>query len=188
MTKSKGFHIFPTALGFVGLGWSDTGITRVLTPQSDRSATFGRMRRLEPEALETDRDSLPPFIRAAIDLVNDYADGVETDFSTLPLDLSGIDDFRLDIYAAARRLGFGETVTYGGLADRAGHGGLARETGKALGENPVPIIVPCHRIVAANGKIGGFSAPGGSHTKEKLLALEGVTVGPPPPAQAALPF
>ena len=75
-----------------------------------------------------------------------------------------------------------------GCADAAGHPGKARETGEALGRNPVPLIVPCHRILAAGGKIGGFSAPGGSSTKEKLLALEGVRVGPPPAAQQAFAF
>jgi methylated-DNA-[protein]-cysteine S-methyltransferase len=102
--------------------------------------------------------------------------------------LDGADLFRRAIYSAARKLGFGETTTYGGLADSAGHPGMARETGEALGRNPVPLIVPCHRILAAGGKIGGFSAPGGSSTKERLLALEGVQIGPPPPAQKAFAF
>ncbi len=99
-----------------------------------------------------------------------------------------MDAFRLDIYAAARRLRFGEVVTYGELARRAGHEGMARETGAALGANPVPLVVPCHRIVAAGGRIGGFSAPGGAATKEKMLELEGVRVGPPPSAQASFGF
>ena len=88
------------------------------------------------------------------------------DFSSVAVDLEGVDLFRRAIYQAARKLGFGQTTTYGGLADAAGQPGKARETGEALGRNPVPIIVPCHRIVAAGGKIGGFSAPGGSATKK----------------------
>ena len=91
-----------------------------------------------------------------------YADGEEIDFSGVPVDLAGVDDFRLAIYDAARKLAFGETTTYGELAKRAGHAGLPRETGQALGANPVPLVIPCHRILAAGGKIGGFSAPGGS--------------------------
>ena len=106
----------------------------------------------------------------------------------MPVDLSGVDDFRLAIYAAARKLQFGETTTYGELAVRAGHPGLARETGAALGSNPVPLVIPCHRILAAGGKIGGFSAPGGSATKEKMLKLEGVRVGPPAPPQQSFGF
>ncbi|TIM33617.1 MAG: MGMT family protein, partial [Mesorhizobium sp.] len=77
-------------------------------------------------------------------------------FSGVPVDLTGVDDFRLAIYDAARKLAFGETTTYGELAKRAGHAGLARETGAALGANPVPLVIPCHRILAAGGKIGGF--------------------------------
>ena len=106
----------------------------------------------------------------------------------MPVDLAGVDDFRLAIYEAARKLGFGETTTYGELAKRAGHAGLPRETGQALGANPVPLIIPCHRILAAGGKIGGFSAPGGSTTKERMLALEGVRVGPPPAPQQSFGF
>ncbi|HEY6631178.1 MAG TPA: MGMT family protein, partial [Rhizobiaceae bacterium] len=105
-----------------------------------------------------------------------------------PVDLGGVDDFRLAIYEAARKLGFGETTTYGELAKRAGHDGLPRETGQALGANPVPLIIPCHRILAAGGKIGGFSAPGGSTTKQRMLALEGVRVGPPPAPQQSFAF
>jgi methylated-DNA-[protein]-cysteine S-methyltransferase len=117
-----------------------------------------------------------------------YAAGEEVDFSDVPVDLSGVDDFQLAIYDAARKLRFGETTTYGELAKRAGKAGLPRETGAALGANPVPLVIPCHRILAAGGKIGGFSAPGGSASKEKMLALEGVHLGPPPSAQSAFTF
>ena len=102
--------------------------------------------------------------------------------------IDGVDDFRLAIYGEARKLGFGETTTYGELASRAGHAGLARETGAAMGSNPIPLIVPCHRVLAAGNRIGGFSAPGGSRSKEKMLALEGVSVGPPPSPQQAFAF
>ena len=112
----------------------------------------------------------------------------DVDFTGVPVDLDGIDDFRLAIYDAARKLGYGQTTTYGELAKRAGQPGLPRETGAALGANPVPLVIPCHRILAAGGKIGGFSAPGGSVTKEKMLAMEGVRVGPPPPAQVSFGF
>jgi methylated-DNA-[protein]-cysteine S-methyltransferase len=85
-------------------------------------------------------------------------------------------------------LSFGETTTYGGLAEEAGYKGRAQDTGQALGRNPVPIVVPCHRILAAGNRIGGFSAPGGSAAKERLLEMEGVHVGPPPPAQRSFAF
>ena len=106
----------------------------------------------------------------------------------MPVDLDGVDGFRRAVYDAARRLGFGETTTYGGLAVEAGYSGRAQDTGKALGQNPVPIVVPCHRILAAGNRIGGFSAPGGAVAKERLLMMEGVRVGPPPPAQQSFAF
>ena len=154
-------------------------------PQRDREA----MERRFAAKLDGAGPAEPPAaIAAAIELIKRYAEGEEVDFSSVPVDLDGVDLFPRAIYEAARKLDFGETTTYGGLADAAGQPGKARETGEALGRNPVPMIVPCHRILAAGGKIGGFSAPGGSATKEKLLTLEGVRVGPPPAAQKAFAF
>lgn len=188
MTGIRHCHLFETALGWMGVTWSATGIAAVQTPDRDRDATMRRLLRRLPETQPVETDDLPDMIKSAIDLLSRYAAGETIDFNALPLDLAGSDAFNLDIYRAARGLAFGDTVTYGELARRAGHDGMARETGKALGENPIPIIVPCHRIVAAGGKLGGFSAPGGARTKERLLALEGVKVGPAPAAQAAFAF
>ena len=126
--------------------------------------------------------------RARAALIGRYAAGKRVSFAEVPLDLAGVDAFRLAIYEAARQLGFGETTTYGGLASAAGHPGEARETGQALGQNPVPIIVPCHRILAAGNKIGGFSAPGGAATKARLLGMEGVRTGPPAATQSSFGF
>jgi len=188
------YHLFETAIGWIGIAWSKKGLTRVQLPERDRAATERRllatMSRISQtgEPLHRTLGELPSDIVAAVDEITRYAAGETVDFSDIKVDLAGIDDFRLAIYDAARKLGFGETTTYGELAQRAGHAGLARETGQALGSNPVPIVVPCHRILAAGNKIGGFSAPGGSATKEKLLIMEGVRVGPPPPAQASFGF
>jgi methylated-DNA-[protein]-cysteine S-methyltransferase len=132
--------------------------------------------------------ALPAPVRAAVDAIRAYAEGDTTGFDAVPLDLSGIDEFRLAIYAAARALGHGEVVTYGELADRAGHPGMARETGTALGRNPIPLIVPCHRIIAAGGKLGGFSARGGTDTKKRLLAHEHAAPPPANPDQSAFAF
>jgi methylated-DNA-[protein]-cysteine S-methyltransferase len=189
MAVPHSYHLFETALGWMGIAWSDAGITRLQIPERDREASERRLKRLSGETVaEVETAALPENIAGAVDLLTRYAAGETIDFSAIAVDLSGVEPFQLAIYDAARRLGFGETVTYGGLAAAAGHPGEARDTGQALGKNPVPIIVPCHRIVAAGGKIGGFSAPGGSRTKERLLALEGVHVGPPPPAQSAFGF
>ena len=94
--------------------------------------------------------------------------------------MSRIDPFRRKVYATARAVGWGETVTYGELARRAGCDGEARDVGQTLARNPVPLIVPCHRILAAGNRLGGFSAPGGIFTKERLLTLEGAFADAPP--------
>lgn len=176
-----------TPLGWIGLAWSGEGIVRVQLPDRDKAATLSRLTRglAGPSAVPCEAADRPGFVNAAIDRLLRFADGEPIDFSDVPIDLGDIDGFRRDVYAAARRLAYGETVTYGELAAAAGHAGLARETGQALGRNPVPIVVPCHRIVAAGGLIGGFSAPGGSDTKRRLLEMEGALS---PPRQAAFAF
>jgi methylated-DNA-[protein]-cysteine S-methyltransferase len=103
-----------------------------------------------------------------------YFAGKSVDFTPLALDLAGVSDFHRRIYDAARAIGWGETATYGELAQRVGAPGAARAVGQAMGRNPVPIIIPCHRVLASGRKIGGFSAFGGAVTKSRLLALEGV--------------
>jgi methylated-DNA-[protein]-cysteine S-methyltransferase len=187
MTHAVDHIIFETQLGFIGLAWSSAGLTRLCLPQSSREAVERRLLRLDDIA-GPDSETPPQWVADLIAAIRAYAQGETVDFSDVPVDLAGVDDFRLAIYDAARKLAFGETVTYGELASRAGHTGLARETGAALGANPVPLVIPCHRILAAGGKIGGFSAPGGSATKEKMLGLEGVRVGPPPAAQTSFGF
>ncbi len=180
-----GHAVFETALGFMGIAWSGKGLTRLCLPQKNRDSVERRLLRLDGAIPAGGR---PQWVAALIDAIKAYAAGDTVDFSGFPVDLTGIDTFRLAIYDAARKLAFGEVTTYGELAKRAGHAGLARETGAALGANPVPLVIPCHRIMAAGGKIGGFSAPGGSVTKERMLGLEGVQVGPPPSAQASFGF
>ena len=184
-SHSAGHLAFETRLGFVGIAWSNAGLTRLCLFQRDRAAVERRLQRLESAGGD---GNIPDWIVALVGDIRAYAEGAEIDFSAVPVDLAGIDDFRLAIYGAARKVAFGETTTYGELAKRSGHAGLPRETGQALGSNPVPLVIPCHRILAAGGKIGGFSAPGGSTTKEKMLALEGVRVGPPPAPQQSFGF
>lgn len=179
--------VFETALGFVGIAWSEKGLTRLCLFQRDRTTVERRLERLGAAGKAVKGDT-PAWVASLIHDIKAYAEGEEIDFSAVPVDLAGVDDFRLAIYAAARQLAFGHTTTYGELAKRAGHAGLPRETGQALGSNPVPLVIPCHRILAAGGKIGGFSAPGGSTTKERMLALEGVRVGPPPAPQQSFAF
>jgi methylated-DNA-[protein]-cysteine S-methyltransferase len=187
LSTGAGSAVFETALGYMGLAWSENGVSRVFLAEKSRDGVERRLLRA-CGAPPVATSALPQWIAELIAAIQAYARGEAVDFSTVPVDLAGVDDFRLAIYEATRKLGFGQTTTYGELAKRAGHAGLPRETGAALGANPVPLIIPCHRILAAGGKIGGFSAPGGSLAKERMLTLEGVRVGPPPSAQASFGF
>lgn len=182
-----GKAVFETALGFMALAWSDAGLTRLCLPEQTLAAAERRLLRLADGA-DAAGGSAPDWVIRLIADIRRYAEGEAIDFSAVPVDLAGVDAFRRGIYAAARLLRHGETTTYGGLAEMAGHKGLFRETGAALGSNPVPLVIPCHRILAAGGKIGGFSATGGSAMKETMLGLEGIRLGPPPSAQASFGF
>ena len=116
-----------------------------------------------------------------------YFAGEKIDFSDVAVDLGEQDELFTRIYAAARRLGYGETTTYGTLAKQlGGDWEMARDVGHAMAKNPVPLIIPCHRVLAAGGKVGGFSAPGGADSKVRMLELEGVRVGAKEPAQQSL--
>lgn len=187
-THQSSYVVFETALGFVALAWSDDGLTRLILPDGNRQAVANRMMRTG--AAEWRRAAPPPsFVLDAMQRIEQYACGVAVDMASLPFDLGDIPAFDRAILAAALKLGFGQVTTYGELAEQAGFGKLlARETGAALGRNPLPLVIPCHRILAAGGKIGGFSAPGGAVTKQRMLAHEGVRLGPPEPAQASFGF
>jgi len=173
------YCLFETAIGACGVAWSECGVTRLQLPERSRSATERRLwggsahgsAGVPPSAVP------PSAVRAAIRLLERCFAGEPVDLSGVALDLSGVSPFHRKIYDAARALAWGKTATYGELAQRAGARDAARAVGQAMGKNPVPIIIPCHRVLAAGGKIGGFSAHGGASTKQRLLALEGVHLG-----------
>jgi methylated-DNA-[protein]-cysteine S-methyltransferase len=168
------YCLFETAIGACGVAWSERGVTRLQLPERSRSATESRLRGREANA----RAGVPPAaVRAAIRLLERYFAGEAVDLSGVALDLGAVSPFHRKIYDAARALAWGKTATYGELARRAGARDAARAVGQAMGKNPVPIIIPCHRVLAAGGKIGGFSAHGGASTKQHLLTLEGVYLG-----------
>ena len=109
--------------------------------------------------------------------INRYFNGEKVDFTTIPLDFGSQNPFFARVYSEVRKLGWGETTTYGAVAKVLGAPRqAARDVGQAMASNPVPLIIPCHRVLATGGKLGGFSAPGGSHSKAKMLELEGVSV------------
>lgn len=180
------YFIFETAGGFCGIAWSGAGITRFQLPTRNAEATERLLRRRMPGA---EPDTPTPEVAEAVAAVQRYFDGEETDFSGVALDLAGQDAFFQQIYAAARRVGWGHTTTYGALAKELGAGPeAARDVGEAMARNPVALIIPCHRVLAAGGKVGGFSAPGGATAKLRMLALEGVHLEPPRPAQQSFGF
>jgi methylated-DNA-[protein]-cysteine S-methyltransferase len=169
------YLIFETAGGFCGIAWNNAGIARFQLPAKSAEATERALLHRVPGA----KPGAPtPEVAEAVAAVKRYFEGEETDFSGFRLDLGEQDPFFGRIYVAARRVGWGRTTTYGALAKELGTGPeAARDVGQAMARNPVALIIPCHRVLAAGGKIGGFSAPGGSTTKMRMLALEG---GSPP--------
>ena len=184
--RAHGYAIFDTAGGFCGIAWSDAGVARFQLPTSDAAATERLLRRRVPGATPA---TPPPTVVAAIALVRRYFDGDATDFSEVKLDLGAQDPFFLQVYAAARRIPWGVTTTYGALAKELGAGPeAARDVGQAMAKNPVALLIPCHRVLAAGNRLGGFSAPGGSAAKARMLELEGVRLDPPPQAQQSFGF
>ena len=169
-------HLFDTALGECGVAWNSRGLVGVQLPEKDRGQTELR---LAVKCRSTDAADVPPWVQSVISDIQRYLAGQPVDFSAVTVDLGGIDAFRQKLYAALRGIGPGRTVTYGELAKQLGLTGWegARDVGEAMGKNPMPIVIPCHRVLAAAGKPGGFSAYGGTGTKQKLLALEGVSLG-----------
>jgi methylated-DNA-[protein]-cysteine S-methyltransferase len=181
---SQYYHIFETAQGFCAIAWSDAGITRFRLQEQNAEATERGLHKHLPDATAA---TPPPVIAEAVDASKRYFKGEKVDFADVLLDLDGQGDLFRQIYVAARRVRWGETTTYGALAREIGDGWeIARDVGQAMAKNPVPLIIPCHRVLAAGNKIGGFSAPGGATTKAKMLALEGVKLGTPRPEQQSL--
>jgi methylated-DNA-[protein]-cysteine S-methyltransferase len=156
--------------------WSGRGIVGVQLPERDGRATRERVRKRFPDALETEP---PDCVTQAIAGMTALLEGKASDLAAAALDLEGLSAFNRKVYAVARSIPPGATMTYGEVAERLGDKLLARAVGQALGENPIPLIIPCHRVLAAGGRTGGFSAPGGTVTKLRLLTIEGAQPGGP---------
>jgi methylated-DNA-[protein]-cysteine S-methyltransferase len=175
-----GFALFPTPIGTCGIAWDGHAvITGVQLPESNDARIRARLMRRQGGA----REALPPpAVQEAIERIGRLLQGEPIDLTDVPLALDAVPDFNRRVYAVAQSIPPGQTLTYGEVAARLGERQMARAVGQALGANPFPIIVPCHRVVAAGGKNGGFSAPGGVRTKLRMLAIEGAT------ANALLPL
>ncbi|HWA02290.1 MAG TPA: methylated-DNA--[protein]-cysteine S-methyltransferase [Rhizomicrobium sp.] len=184
-TTAQHYGIFETSQGMCAIAWSSRGVTRLRLPEAGADAAERGLLKRIPQATPAPP---PPEIVRAIVAIKRYFSGERADFSDIPVDLGVQDEFFSKVYAAARRLPWGETTTYGELAKSVGRSDweAARDVGQAMARNPVPLIVPCHRVLAAGNKVGGFSAPGGAATKIRMLALEGVVLGASAGAQPSL--
>ena len=170
MATATGYAWFDTPLGDCAIVWSDAGVRGLMLPGADRTRTRASLRRRHPQAAEA---PMPPAVAAAVTSLRALLAGQPLALDEVALDMDDVPVFHRRVYEAARRIGPGRTCTYGELAGALGEPGAARAVGQALGANPFAIIVPCHRVLAAGGKPGGFSAPGGVSTKLRLLATEG---------------
>jgi len=179
MTAS-GFALFDTAIGRCGIAWGECGVAGVQLPEVGEAETRARMLHRFPAAGET---APPPEVQQTIERIVALLRGEASDLSTVALDMDGVPEFHRRVYDAARAIPPGGTLSYGDIARRVGAPGAARAVGQALGRNPFPIVVPCHRVLAAGGKIGGFSAQGGVATKRRILAIESAWINGNPARQ-----
>ncbi|MBV8473513.1 MAG: methylated-DNA--[protein]-cysteine S-methyltransferase [Hyphomicrobiales bacterium] len=169
---TQSYAVFATAHGFVAIGWSGGVVTALRLPGKSEAAAELALLRRAPGAV---RAAPSPAIAARIEAIKRYFAGAQIDFSDVAIDLGPQEPFFALVYERVRKLGWGETSTYGAIAkELSDDPRAARDVGQAMATNPVPLIVPCHRVLAAGARIGGFSAPGGSHAKAKMLELEGV--------------
>jgi methylated-DNA-[protein]-cysteine S-methyltransferase len=171
VVTDRGFLLFDTPIGTCGIAWGERGVIGVQLPEGSEAAARARLGRDFPSAHE----STPPLeVRRAVDGIVALLSGEARDLSFVELDMREIPTFNRRVYEVARTIPPGATLSYGEIAARLGEPGAARDVGSALGQNRFAIVVPCHRVVSANGKLGGFSAPGGVKTKLRLLSIEGV--------------
>jgi methylated-DNA-[protein]-cysteine S-methyltransferase len=165
--------VFDTLFGALGVAWHAQGLTRVLLPDSHVGLTRQRLLHGLPASAELQAGEVPPaFVAQAIEQMRAHLAGSPRHLREVPLDLARVGPFEQRVYAAARALDPGRTCTYGELARAIEDPSALRAVGQALGHNPWPLVVPCHRVLAAGGGLGGFSAPGGADTKRRLLVHE----------------
>ena len=165
--------LFETSLGPGGVAWGENGIVGIQLPELNAANIRASLKRRFPGAIESEPNHE---VAAAIAEMQSLLRGEPCTLSAVRLDMQRVPEFAQQVYAVARTVRPGETVTYGGIAKRLGDPLLARDVGQALARNPFPIVVPCHRVLAAGGKLGGFSAAGGVETKQRLLAIERANV------------
>ncbi|HSC65707.1 MAG TPA: methylated-DNA--[protein]-cysteine S-methyltransferase, partial [Caldimonas sp.] len=177
MASPRFFALFETALGTCAVAWNDIGLTNVWLADADPVA----LRRKVARRCAGAGESRPSGAAAeAVDAIARLLAGERVDLRDVPLDTAGLDDFDRRVYAVTRTIAPGRVLTYGDVAARVGPDATARAVGQSLGRNAMPIVVPCHRVVATGGGLGGFSAPGGAATKRRMLAIEDAQPPGPP--------
>jgi methylated-DNA-[protein]-cysteine S-methyltransferase len=179
------FALFPTAIGPCALAWSEAGLTGVWFPEPTDEATRERIRRRLGDIPETEP---PAAVRDSMARIAELLETGRADLTTIALDMEGIEAFERRVLEAAREIRPGATATYGELAAKVGAPRATREVGQAMARNRFPIVVPCHRVLAAGGGFGGFSAPGGLESKARLLNIERAAVGAEPSLFDDLPI
>lgn len=177
MSGSPGWTLFDTALGPMGVAWGEQGLRALQLPDPDADRIRSRLRR---HASGSAPASPPAEVQAAIDGIRALLRGGPADLAAIRLDMRRIPPFERRVYEAARGIPPGSVLSYGELAERLGDRQLARAVGQALARNPFAPVVPCHRVLAAGGRAGGFSAPGGLRTKWQLLQIERARLGAEP--------
>ncbi|MDF0493436.1 methylated-DNA--[protein]-cysteine S-methyltransferase [Bradyrhizobium yuanmingense] len=171
------FALFDTRIGLCAIAWGPCGINGTQLPMGGEQKIRTRISQRHPDAIEAEPTAE---VQQAVDRMTRLLAGEPDDLTDIPLDLDGVPEFNRGVYAIARAIPPGKTVTYGDIAKQLGGVQLSRDVGQALGRNPCPIVVPCHRVLAAGNKPGGFSANGGVVTKLKMLEIEGALVNHTP--------
>jgi methylated-DNA-[protein]-cysteine S-methyltransferase len=177
MARATAYCLFDTAIGACGIAWNEDALAAVQLPETSREGTARRMLRHTGEVPPAEP---PPFVQQAIVRIQSLLQGGRDDLADLPLDFGTLPEFQRRVYEVARAIPPGEVLTYGEVARRIGDPGAARAVGQALGHNPFAPVVPCHRVLAAGGRSGGFSAEGGAQTKLRMLEIEGARLGEGP--------
>jgi len=170
VVEGASFALFDTPIGRCAILWLGDRIVGAALPESSEARLRARLERRFPGASE---ESPPSDVADTIDMIQRMLGGERIDLSAIPIDLPATTNFEDAVYAAARRIPCGEVRTYGEIASEIGEPRATQAVGAALGRNPIPIVIPCHRVLGADGRSGGFSAPGGTATKFRMLEIEG---------------
>ncbi|MGI9616421.1 MAG: methylated-DNA--[protein]-cysteine S-methyltransferase [Acidimicrobiales bacterium] len=182
-TRRSGVALFDTAIGRCGIAWRDDSVVGVQIPESSDEETLRRLRAKRADASGGPDDattgSPPPAIVSAIEGMRALLDGEQIDLNFVDVDFGQAPSFEAEVWEATRAIQPGASLTYGEIAMRIGRPGGAQAVGKALGANPCPIVVPCHRVIGADGQLVGFSANGGTETKRRMLLIERCPAVPP---------